>query len=147
MPEPGGLGVHITIDLGGQARFGPDVEWVEEIGYDVDPHRCDKFYAEVRKYWPGLTDGALMPAYSGIRPKLGPASAPAADFVIQGPETRMACPISCSSTGLNRPASPPPRRLPCGWRNCCISERGPHGSVAVNSHDPARPLWYRVIRA
>jgi L-2-hydroxyglutarate oxidase LhgO len=87
VPEPGGLGVHITIDLGGQARFGPDVEWVEEIGYDVDPHRCDKFYAEVRKYWPGLADGALMPAYSGIRPKLGPIGSPAADFVIQGPET------------------------------------------------------------
>jgi L-2-hydroxyglutarate oxidase LhgO len=87
VPEPGGLGVHITIDLGGQARFGPDVEWIDEIGYDVDPHRCDKFYAEVRKYWPGIQDGTLMPAYSGIRPKLGPAGSPNADFVIQGPET------------------------------------------------------------
>lgn len=85
VPEPGGLGVHISIDLAGQARFGPDVEWIDRPAYDVDPHRADKFYAEVRRYWPGLRDGALQPAYSGIRPKLGPAGSPAADFVIQGP--------------------------------------------------------------
>ena len=86
VPEPGGLGVHISIDLAGQARFGPDVEWIDRVAYDVDPRRADKFYAEVRKYWPGLKDGALQPAYSGIRPKLGPAGAPAADFVVQGPD-------------------------------------------------------------
>ncbi|MBM3521911.1 MAG: FAD-dependent oxidoreductase, partial [Alphaproteobacteria bacterium] len=86
VPEPGGLGVHISIDLGGQARFGPDVEWIDMLDYDVDPKRADKFYAEVRKYWPGLRDGALQPAYSGIRPKLGPAGSPAADFVLQGPD-------------------------------------------------------------
>jgi L-2-hydroxyglutarate oxidase LhgO len=85
VPEPGGLGVHITIDLGGQARFGPDVEWVDRIDYDVDPRRADRFYAEVRRYWPDLPDGSLQPAYSGIRPKLGPAGTPAADFMIQGP--------------------------------------------------------------
>ncbi len=85
VPEPGGLGVHITIDLGGQARFGPDVEWIERLSYDVDPLRADKFYAEVRRYWPGLQDGSLQPAYSGVRPKLGPAGAPVADFVVQGP--------------------------------------------------------------
>ncbi len=86
VPEPGGLGVHISIDLAGQARFGPDVEWIGSIAYDVDPHRADKFYAEVRRYWPGLRDGALQPAYAGIRPKIGPAGTPAADFVIQGPD-------------------------------------------------------------
>jgi L-2-hydroxyglutarate oxidase LhgO len=85
VPEPGGLGVHITIDLAGQARFGPDVEWIDRIDYDVDPRRADKFYAEVRRYWPDLPDGSLQPAYSGIRPKLGPAGTPAADFMIQGP--------------------------------------------------------------
>jgi len=87
VPEPGGLGVHITIDLAGQARFGPDVEWIDGIDYDVDPRRADKFYAEVRRYWPDLPDGALQPAYAGIRPKLGPAGSPANDFVIQGPDT------------------------------------------------------------
>lgn len=87
VPEAAGLGVHVTVDLGGQCRFGPDVEWVESVDYDVDPRRAEVFYAAVRKYWPGLQDGALEPGYSGIRPKLGPASAPAADFVIQGAAT------------------------------------------------------------
>ncbi|HRY26509.1 MAG: NAD(P)/FAD-dependent oxidoreductase [Geminicoccaceae bacterium] len=84
VPEAAGLGVHVTVDMGGQCRFGPDVEWVESIQYDVDPRRAEVFYAAVRKYWPGLQDGALEPGYSGIRPKLGPAGAPAADFVVQG---------------------------------------------------------------
>jgi L-2-hydroxyglutarate oxidase LhgO len=87
VPAPGGLGVHITVDLAGQARFGPDVEWIDEIDFDVDPSRCDSFYAEIRKYWPGLKDGALVPAYSGIRPKIVPAGAANPDFVIQGPDT------------------------------------------------------------
>ncbi len=87
VPEKGGLGVHITIDLAGQARFGPDVEWVDALEYDVDPRRADVFYAEVRRYWPGLADGALVPSYSGIRPKIVPKGAPNPDFVIQGPET------------------------------------------------------------
>jgi L-2-hydroxyglutarate oxidase LhgO len=86
VPEPGGLGIHATIDMGGQVRFGPDVEWIDTIGYDVDPQRADRFYAAIRRYWPDLPDGALLPAYSGIRPKLVPAGAPDADFVIQGPE-------------------------------------------------------------
>jgi L-2-hydroxyglutarate oxidase LhgO len=84
VPVPGGLGVHITVDLGGQAKFGPDVEWIPDIDYTVDPHRADKFYAAVRKYWPGLKDGALQPGYAGIRPKIVPPGAPAQDFVIQG---------------------------------------------------------------
>ena len=87
VPEPGGLGTHVTIDLGGQMRFGPDVEWIERIDYTVDPARGEKFYAAVRRYWPGLPDGAIQPGYAGIRPKLTPAGGKGDDFVIQGPET------------------------------------------------------------
>ena len=83
VPVPGGLGVHLTLDLGGQARFGPDVEWVDREDYTVDPHRADGFYAEVRKYWPELPDDALQPAYAGIRPKLHGPGEPAPDFLIQ----------------------------------------------------------------
>jgi len=85
VPEPGGLGVHVTLDLAGQARFGPDVEWVERIGYDVDPRRAERFYAAIRRYWPGLPDGSLLPGYSGIRPKTAGPGEPAPDFQIQGP--------------------------------------------------------------
>ncbi len=85
MPEPGGLGVHVTLDMAGQARFGPDVEWVKERHYAVDPRRAEKFYAAIRSYWPALADGALQPGYSGIRPKISAPEAPAADFVIHGP--------------------------------------------------------------
>lgn len=85
VPVPGGLGTHLTIDLGGQARFGPDVEWVQEIDYEVDPRRGDSFYAAIRRYWPGLKDGALAPGYSGIRPKIVPPGAPAQDFTVMGP--------------------------------------------------------------
>lgn len=87
VPVPGGLGVHLTIDLGGQARFGPDVQWIDDIDYTVDPTRADSFYAAVRKYWPELKDGALQPGYAGIRPKITPRGAPAQDFVVQGPQT------------------------------------------------------------
>ncbi len=87
VPPPGGLGVHITLDLAGQARFGPDVEWISGVDYTVDPARCDAFYAAVRSYWPGLRDGALQPGYAGIRPKISGPGEPAADFVIQGPAT------------------------------------------------------------
>ena len=85
VPEPGGLGVHITLDLAGQARFGPDVEWVDHIAYDVDPKRADRFYAAIRRYWPGLPDASLSPGYSGIRPKTAGPKDPAPDFQIQGP--------------------------------------------------------------
>jgi len=83
VPEPGGLGVHLTLDLGGQARFGPDVEWLEgeQVDYLVDPARADRFYAEIRAYWPDLPDHALHAAYAGIRPKISPPGAPAADFL------------------------------------------------------------------
>ncbi len=94
VPEPGGLGVHLTLDLAGQARFGPDVEWIapespEAIDYRVNPARAKGFYAAIRRYWPDLPDNALQPAYSGVRPKLQMAApddaAPAHDFVIDGP--------------------------------------------------------------
>jgi L-2-hydroxyglutarate oxidase LhgO len=85
VPEPGGLGVHITLDLAGQARFGPDVEWVERIDYAVDPRRAERFYAAIRRYWPGLPEGALAPGYAGIRPKTAGPGEPAPDFLVQGP--------------------------------------------------------------
>ena len=95
MPSDGGLGVHLTLDLGGQAKFGPDVEWIDDLttaadlgrdlDYSVDAGRADAFAAEVRRYWPRLPDGALAPAYSGIRPKLSGPGQPAADFGLQGP--------------------------------------------------------------
>ena len=86
VPEAAGLGVHLTIDLGGQAKFGPDVQWVDSADdLVVDPARGEAFYAEVRKYWPALPDGALIPGYAGIRPKISGRGEAAADFVIQGP--------------------------------------------------------------
>ena len=87
VPEAAGLGVHLTLDLGGQAKFGPDVEWVsapDDLG--VDPARAQGFYAAVRQYWPGLPDGALQPAYAGIRPKISGPGQTAADFCVQGPQ-------------------------------------------------------------
>jgi len=88
IPEPGGLGVHVTLDLAGQARFGPDVEWIERIGgkedYAVDPRRAERFYGAIRRYWPALPDGALLPGYSGIRPKTAGPKEPAPDFEVQG---------------------------------------------------------------
>ncbi len=85
-PIPGGLGVHLTLDLGGQARFGPDVTWVESLDYAVDPEGAARFYAAIRSYWPGLADGALVPGYAGIRPKLSGPDEPAVDFRIEGPD-------------------------------------------------------------
>lgn len=82
LPEPGGIGVHLTLDLDHNARFGPDVEWVETLDYAVDPRRADKFYAAIRRYWPDLRDDALQPGYAGIRPKIAPPGS-AQDFVIQ----------------------------------------------------------------
>ena len=84
VPEPGGLGVHLTLDMAGQARFGPDVEWVERVDYAVDPARAERFYPAIRRYWPTLPDGALAPSYSGIRPKIVPPAVAAQDFLIQG---------------------------------------------------------------
>ncbi|UTH75714.1 NAD(P)/FAD-dependent oxidoreductase [Chromobacterium sp. IIBBL 290-4] len=85
LPEPGGLGSHLTLDLGGQARFGPDVEWVDGVDYRVDPARAAAFYQAVRRWWPQLADGALSPGYAGIRAKIAGPGEPDADFLIQGP--------------------------------------------------------------
>ncbi|MFP4125812.1 MAG: NAD(P)/FAD-dependent oxidoreductase [Alphaproteobacteria bacterium] len=87
VPEDAGLGVHVTVDLAGQARFGPDTEWVDAIDYDVDARRAEMFYDAVRRYWPELPDGALRPGYAGIRPKLGPAGTAAADFQVHSAAT------------------------------------------------------------
>jgi len=85
VPEPGGLGVHLTLDLAGQARFGPDVEWLDEINYNVDPGRAKDFAAAIRRYWPELPDNSLHPAYAGIRPKIVGPGETDADFRIDGP--------------------------------------------------------------
>ena len=90
-PADAWLGVHLTLDLGGQAKFGPDIEWLdvdapEQIDYAVDPQRADGFYAEVRRYWPDLPDGVLAPSYSGVRPKIHSRGEKAADFRIDGPQ-------------------------------------------------------------
>jgi L-2-hydroxyglutarate oxidase LhgO len=92
IPGAASLGTHYTLDLGGQGRFGPDIEWLaieqaEQINYAVDPKRGDSFYESVRKYWPALADGALAPSYSGVRPKIHGSGEPMPDFLIQGPAT------------------------------------------------------------
>jgi L-2-hydroxyglutarate oxidase LhgO len=88
MPEPGGLGTHLTMDLAGRARFGPDVEWLDTqddraLDFTVDPRRAEKFYTAIRRYWPGLRDGELNPDYAGVRPKISAPGAPDADFLLQ----------------------------------------------------------------
>ena len=89
VPEPGGLGVHLTLDMGGRARFGPDVEWLDgeewQLDYTVDPERGEAFYAQVRRYWPGLPDGALVPDFAGVRPKVAGPSGVLTDFRIDMP--------------------------------------------------------------
>lgn len=85
MPEPGGLGIHLTLDLGGGARFGPDVEWVDELDYAVDPARAARFREAIRRYWPGLEEDDLSPDYAGIRPKISGPGQPAEDFVLSTP--------------------------------------------------------------
>ena len=84
IPEPGGLGIHVTVDLAGRARFGPDVEWVNTPEVDVDPGRRESFESAIRRWWPGLPEGALHPAHAGIRPKLSGPEGPEADFLVQG---------------------------------------------------------------
>ena len=106
-PEPdrhlAGLGVHLTVDLGGQARFGPDVQWIDDPqDFSVDPARCNTFYAQVRQYWPDLPDGALQPGYAGIRPKISGPGQPAADFRIDGP-TKHGCAGLINLFGIESP--------------------------------------------
>ncbi len=102
VPIDGGLGVHVTLDLGGQARFGPDVEWVDGVDYDLDPTRGDRFYASVRRYWPDLPDGSLSPGYTGVRPKLVGPGGPWTDFRIDGPG-RHGCPGLVNLFGIESP--------------------------------------------
>lgn len=83
IPEPGGLGIHLTLDLQGKAKFGPDVEWIDEIDFTIDPSRAEKFYDAIRTYYPALPDDSLVPDYAGIRPKNAGPHEPAADFLIQ----------------------------------------------------------------
>ena len=103
-PVDGGLGVHVTLDLAGRMRFGPDVEWITEESYTVDARRADSFYARIRTYWPGLPDNSLVPDYCGIRPKLTGPGEPAADFLIAGPAahglTRLVNLFGIESPGL-----------------------------------------------
>jgi L-2-hydroxyglutarate oxidase LhgO len=106
-PSDGGLGVHLTLDLGGQARFGPDVEWLAEtdparIDYAVDSTRAAAFASDIRRYWPGLGDDALVPAYSGVRPKLSGPGEAAADFHIAGPAEH-GCPGVVQLFGIESP--------------------------------------------
>ena len=103
VPEDGGLGVHLTLDLGGKARFGPDVEWVEAIDYQVHPARADLFYELIRQYWPELPEGALVPDYAGVRPKIYTYDGePIIDFVIQG-EDEHAIPGLVNLFGIESP--------------------------------------------
>jgi L-2-hydroxyglutarate oxidase LhgO len=85
LPEPGGLGIHVTLDLAGQTRFGPDVEWVDRPDYDVDARRARAFYESIREYWPDIYPDALAPGYAGVRPKIVGPGEPAGDFILQGP--------------------------------------------------------------
>lgn len=86
IPQPGGLGVHVTLDLAGQARFGPDVQWIDEIDFSLDESRAISFYDAIRAYYPNLKDDGLVPGYTGIRPKLVSKGMPDADFMISGPK-------------------------------------------------------------
>lgn len=85
VPEPGGLGVHVTLDMGGGIRFGPDVEWIDRVDYEIKAARADSFYSAIRKYYPDLKDGVLQPGYAGVRPKITEKGSAAGDFLIQGP--------------------------------------------------------------
>jgi L-2-hydroxyglutarate oxidase LhgO len=103
-PVDGGLGVHVTLDLAGRMRFGPDVEWIDHESYTVDPQRADAFYDRIRRYWPGLPEDSLVPDYCGIRPKLTGPGQPAADFLIAGESAhgmkRLVCLFGIESPGL-----------------------------------------------
>jgi L-2-hydroxyglutarate oxidase LhgO len=103
-PVDGGLGVHVTLDMAGRMRFGPDVEWIEHEDYTIDPHRAAAFYDRIRSYWPRLPDGSLVPDYCGIRPKLSGPGQPQADFMVAGEAEhglpRLVCLFGIESPGL-----------------------------------------------
>lgn len=104
LPADGGLGIHATLDLAGALRFGPDVEWIDEIDYSVDPGRSAAFAEAIRTYWPQVDESALTPGYAGIRPKLAGPGAPAADFRIDvaasGPARQLVHLYGIESPGL-----------------------------------------------
>ena len=111
VPEAAGLGVHLTLDLGGQAKFGPDVQWLDAADdLVVDPRRGDAFYAEVRRYWPALQDGALLPGYAGMRPKISGPGEPAADFVILHRVISARCTQTSPGASFSSRGSTKPRR-------------------------------------
>ena len=126
VPDEAGLGVHLTLDLGGQAKFGPDVEWVDREAYDVDPRRAEGFYAAVRRYWPGLPPGALQPAYAGIRPKIVGPGEPAADFVIAGPQDHGTGGL-VNLLGIESPGLTAALAIACVVRAQLDAERGANG--------------------
>ena len=99
-PIPGALGTHYRRDLGGMAHFGPDLEWVAHENYDVDLARADSFYDKVRRFWPGLPDGALVPDYAGIRPKIHGSGEHQGDFVIDSTIENLICLFGIESPGL-----------------------------------------------
>ena len=128
VPEPGGLGVHVTVDIGGDARFGPDVEWLQTddpaaIDYTVDPARADAFYAAVRRYWPALPDGALLPGYAGARPKLSAPGAEAADFRIDSPAEH-GCPGLVNLFGIESPGLTASLALAAIVADCVAASNG-----------------------
>jgi L-2-hydroxyglutarate oxidase LhgO len=84
LPGSDGLGIHVALDLAGNLRFGPDVTWIDAVSYAFDESRADAFYRSIRRYYPGLADGALMPGFVGVRPKIGPAGSGFIDFLLQG---------------------------------------------------------------
>ena len=102
VPQEGGVGVHFTLDLAGRGRFGPDVEWIDDLDYTVDPARGGAFYSTIRRYWPGLPDGALQPAYAGIRPKIDMKNGQASDFMIQF-DDETDCPGYVALYGIESP--------------------------------------------
>ncbi len=101
-PVDGGLGVHVTLDLAGRMRFGPDVEWIAQENYAIDPRRAESFYDRIRAYWPGLPDNSLVPDYCGIRPKLTGPGEPAADFLIASEATH-GMPLLVNLFGIESP--------------------------------------------
>lgn len=101
LPGSASLGIHYTLDLGGQGRFGPDVEWIESMDYSVDPARADSFYASIKNYWPDIKDGSLTPGYSGIRPKVQAQGEQASDFIFEAtPEGNIINLYGIESPGL-----------------------------------------------
>jgi L-2-hydroxyglutarate oxidase LhgO len=120
----GGLGVHLTLDLAGHARFGPDVEWVADVDYKVDLSPTDGFYAAIKAYWPDLPDGSLQPGFSGIRPKIAPPGGSETDFLVQS-EKEHGIPGLFNLFGIDSPASRP------AWQ----SQHGSRGWVSVQEKE------------